>query len=151
MNKIEKSDLIRKARELRNNMTLAEILLWSRIRMRQINGYKFRRQQKIFGYIVDFYCHELKIIVEVDGEVHLLPEQVKKDKSRDKILKINGYNIFRLSNYDIETDLTASVNKLKSFISTISSPSQGDHRGSSRNTLNNDNSSPSKGDHIDPQ
>jgi (E)-4-hydroxy-3-methylbut-2-enyl-diphosphate synthase len=117
-----KSDLNTKAKDLRNNMTHAEIMLWSRLRMRQINGYKFRRQQVIFGYIVDFYCHELKLIIEVDGEIHTLPEQVKKDKSRNKILKINGYKIFRLSNIDIEIDLTDSVNKLKSFISTIPSP-----------------------------
>jgi very-short-patch-repair endonuclease len=119
-----------KARVLRNNMTLAEILLWSRLRMRQIDGYKFRRQQKIFDYVVDFYCHELKLIIEVDGEVHSLPEQAEKDENRDKILKLNGYNIFRLSNNEIETDLPASVNKIKSFISTNLSPSQGDHRGS---------------------
>jgi very-short-patch-repair endonuclease len=122
-------DLIRNARALRNNMTLAEILLWSRIRMRQINGYKFRRQQKIFNYIVDFYCHDLKLIIEVDGEVHSLPEQVKKDKSRDKILKLNGFYIFRLSNFEVETNLDSSVNKLRSFISTLLSPSKGDHRG----------------------
>jgi (E)-4-hydroxy-3-methylbut-2-enyl-diphosphate synthase len=147
MNKKEISDLITKAKELRNNMTHAEIMLWSRLRMRHIDGYKFRRQQVIFGYIVDFYCHELKLIIEVDGEIHSLPEQVKKDKSRNKILKINGYHIFRLSNIDIEIDLTDSVNKLKSFISTISSPSQGDHRGSSGNTLITNNPSPSQGDH----
>jgi very-short-patch-repair endonuclease len=121
-------DLIRHARALRNNMTLAEILLWSRIRMRQIDGYKFRRQQKIFNYIVDFYCYDLKLIIEVDGEVHSLPEQAKKDKSRDKILKFNGFYIFRLSNFEVETNLDSSVNKLRSFVSTLLSPSKGDHR-----------------------
>jgi very-short-patch-repair endonuclease len=123
-------ELEEKARVLRNNMTLAEILLWSRLRMRQLDGYKFRRQQTIFDYVVDFYCHELKLIIEVDGEVHSLSEQAEKDKNRDKILKLNGYNIFRLSNYEIEADLNASVTKIMSFISTNLSPSQGDHRGS---------------------
>jgi very-short-patch-repair endonuclease len=124
-------ELEEKARELRNNMTRAEIILWSRLRMRQLNGYKFRRQQKIYDYVVDFYCHELKLIIEVDGEIHLSSDQSKIDKSRDKILTLNGYNVFRLSNYDIETNLDASVNKIKSFISTNLSPSQVDHRGSS--------------------
>lgn len=123
-------ELEEKARVLRNNMTLAEILLWSRLRMRQLDGYKFRRQQTIFDYVVDFYCHELKLIIEVDGEVHSLSEQAEKDKNRDKILKLNGYNIFRLSNYEIEADLNASVTKIMSFISTNLSPFQGDHRGS---------------------
>jgi very-short-patch-repair endonuclease len=123
-------ELEEKARVLRNNMTLAEILLWSRLRMRQLDGYKFRRQQTIFDYVVDFYCHELKLIIEVDGEVHSLSEQAEKDKNLDKILKLNGYNIFRLSNYEIEADLNASVTKIMSFISTNLSPSQGDHRGS---------------------
>ena len=51
-------------------MTRAEIILWSRLRSRQINGYKFRRQQPLYDYIVDFYCHNLKLIIEVDGEMH---------------------------------------------------------------------------------
>jgi very-short-patch-repair endonuclease len=123
-------DLTNKAKSLRNNMTLAEILLWSKLRMKQVDGYKFRRQQIIFDYVVDFYCHELKLIIEVDGEIHLSSDQSKKDKSRDKILTLNGYNVFRLSNYDIEANLDSSVIKIKSFISTNLSPSKGDRRGS---------------------
>ena len=125
-------DLIKKARELRNNMTLAEILLWSELRLKKVEGHKFRRQQPVFEYIADFYCHELKLIIEVDGEAHSLSEQAEKDKSRDKILIINGSNILHLSNHEIETDLNASIGKIKSFISTNLSPSKGDHRGSSR-------------------
>jgi very-short-patch-repair endonuclease len=123
-------DLIKKARALRSSMTLAEILLWSELRSKKVDGYKFRRQQPIFDYITDFYCHDLNLIIEVDGEVHSLSEQAKKDKSRDKILKINGYNILHLSNHEIETDLNTSIDKIKSFISTILSSSQGDYRGS---------------------
>jgi very-short-patch-repair endonuclease len=123
-------DLTNKAKSLRNNMTLAEILLWSKLRMKQVDGYKFRRQQTIFDYVVDFYCHELKLIIEVDGEIHSLSEQAEKDEKRNKILKINGYNVFHLSNYEIEADLNGSVVKIKSFMSTILSPSQEDHRGS---------------------
>ena len=122
-------ELIKKARALRSSMTLAEILLWSELRSKKVEGYKFRRQQPILDYITDFYCHDLNLIIEVDGEVHSLPEQVEKDKSRDKILKINGYNILHLSNHEIETDLNGSVSKIKLFISIILSPSQGDNRG----------------------
>jgi len=131
MNYTRKKEISENARELRNNMTLAEILLWSKLRMRKVEGYKFRRQQKIFDYIVDFYCHELKLVIEADGEIHSLPEQAEKDKRRDNILKINGYHVLHLANFEIESDLSGSVNKIKSFISKIPSPSQGDRRGSS--------------------
>jgi very-short-patch-repair endonuclease len=123
-------ELVRRARELRSNMTRAEIILWSRLRSKKVNGYKFRRQQPIFDYIVDFYCNELKLIIEVDGEIHSLNEKPKYDLKRDNILKINGYHIIRLTNFEIETELNSTINKISSFISEILSPSQGDHRGS---------------------
>ena len=127
---VEKKELRNKARILRNKMTKAEIILWSRIRSRQLYGYKFRRQQAILDYIVDFYCHDLKLIIEVDGDIHSLPEIVESDKHRDKILKNNSYHIIHFSNHEIETNLNHSLSKIKSFISEILSPSQGDHRGS---------------------
>ena len=121
----EKKELRRKARDLRNKMTKAEIIFWSRLRMRQIEGLKFRRQQPILDYIADFYCHDLKLIIEIDGEIHSVPEIAKSDKTRYKILKNSGYNIIRFSNHKIETDLDSSVLKLKSFISSILAPFQG--------------------------
>jgi very-short-patch-repair endonuclease len=123
-------ELVRRARVLRNNMTRAEIILWSRLRSRQINGYKFRRQQPLYVYVVDFYCPELKLIIEVDGEVHSLNENPKYDLKRDNFLKTNGYNIMRLSNLEVETELDSTVNKIILYINEILSPSQGDHRGS---------------------
>ena len=125
-------ELVRKARILRSNMTRAEIILWSRLRSKKIDGYKFRRQQPIFDYVVDFYCDELKLIIEVDGEIHFLSEKTDSDIKRDKLLKINGYHILRLSNLEIETEIDSTIYKLRSFISTNLSPSQGDHRGSNK-------------------
>ena len=110
-------------------MTSTEIILWTRIRSRKIDGFKFRRQQRIFNYIVDFYCHELKLIIEVDGEIHYLKENEELDKKRDNILRLNGYHIIRFSNHEIISDLSATLSTLKTFIRNISSPSQGDHRG----------------------
>jgi len=110
-------------------MTRAEIILWSRLRSKKVNGYKFRRQQPIFDYVVDFFCNELKLIIEVDGEIHSLTEKTDSDKKRDKILIINGYHILRLSNSEIEADIDSAINKIKSYITTNLSPSQGDHRG----------------------
>ena len=123
-------ELVMKARALRSNMTKAEIILWSRIRSKKINGYKFRRQQPLLDYIVDFYCDELKLIIEVDGEIHSFPDRKNYDLKRDNLLKINGYHIIRLSNLEVETELNTTISKLKSFIIANLSPSEGDHRGS---------------------
>ena len=68
-------------------MTKAEIILWSRIRSKKINGYKFRRQQPLLDYIVDFYCNELKLIIEVDGEIHSFTERINYDTKRTTYLK----------------------------------------------------------------
>jgi very-short-patch-repair endonuclease len=113
-------------------MTKAEIILWSRLRSRQIDGYKFRRQHPVYDYIPDFYCHELKLIIEIDGEVHNLEETHMHDIKRDNILRVNGYHIIRIPNSEIETDLNSSINKIRSFITEIMSPSQGDQRGLSK-------------------
>lgn len=123
-------ELVRKARVLRSNMTRAEIILWSRLRSKKIDRYKFRRQQPIFDYIVDFYCNDLKLIIEVDGEIHSFSEKTSYDSKRDNILKINGYHIVRLSNFEVETEINSAINKIISYISENLSPSQGDHRGS---------------------
>jgi Uncharacterized protein conserved in bacteria len=123
-------ELMHRARVLRTNMTKAEIILWSRLRSRKTGGYKFRRQQPILDYITDFYCDELRFIIEVDGEIH--EEEQMSDFKRDNILKINGYYILHLSNLEVETNLNAAINRIISFINEISSPSQGDHRGSQR-------------------
>lgn len=123
-------ELLSKARVLRSNMTRAEIILWSRLRSKKVNGYKFRRQQPLFEYVVDFYCHELKLIIEVDGEIH--SEKTRYDSKRDNILKINGYHILRFTNFEVETAVDSTINKIISYILEIMSPSQGDHRGSNR-------------------
>jgi very-short-patch-repair endonuclease len=125
-------ELVRRARVLRSNMTRAEIILWSRLRSKQINGYKFRRQQPLFDYIVDFYCEDLKLIIEVDGEIHSFSEKTSYDSKRDSILKINGYHIIRLSNFEVETEINSAINKIISYISENLSPSQGDHWGSNK-------------------
>ena len=123
-------ELLSKARVLRSNMTRAEIILWSRLRSKKVNGYKFRRQQPLFEYVVDFYCHELKLIIEVDGEIH--SEKTRYDSKRDNILKINGYHILRFTNFEVETAVDSTINKIISYILEILSPSQGDLRGSNR-------------------
>ena len=82
-----------KARELRKNMKEAERALWKHLRLRQLGGYKFRRQQPMGRYIVDFVCLERRLIVEVDGGHHC--EQLAYDLERDTWLEKQGFSILR--------------------------------------------------------
>jgi very-short-patch-repair endonuclease len=108
--------LIQKARDLRKNMTLPEKILWSRLRSKKIKGYKFRRQYPVYDYIVDFYCDEFKLIVEVDGDIHNIAENKEYDDKREHILKINGYQILRFTNYEIETNVNSVTQRIRTFI-----------------------------------
>lgn len=89
------------ARELRNNMTDAENLLWSRLRRKQIAGYQFYRQKVIRNYIVDFYCPAANLVIEVDGSGHYCEKAEAKDGERDKELKELGLEVLRLSNNEV--------------------------------------------------
>ncbi len=94
-----------RARELRRNLTEAEKTLWRNIRLRQIGGYKFRRQQPIDRYIADFVCFEKRLIIEVDGGQHL--EQKSYDSERDKWLEKEGFRILRFWDNQILKEIEA--------------------------------------------
>ena len=94
-----------KVRELRKNLTEAERLLWKNLRLRQIAGYKFRRQQPIGEYIVDFLCFEKRLIVEVDGGQHA--EEIAYDSKRDEWLKSQGFSILRFWNHQVSKEIEA--------------------------------------------
>ena len=87
------------AKNLRTNQTKAEAVLWNKLRAKQIEGIKFRRQQPIENFIVDFVNFEKRIIIEVDGGQHA--EIKKQDLKRDQILTENGFKIIRFWNNDI--------------------------------------------------
>ena len=80
-------------------MTPAEKLLWQNLRGNRLNGLHFRRQQIISGFIVDFYCHAARLIVEVDGEIH--QQQQEYDRERDLVLTSQGFQILRLTNKQV--------------------------------------------------
>ena len=84
---------------LRKRPTDAEQLLWSRLRMKQMEGLKFRRQQPVDNYIVDFVCFENRIIIEVDGGQHAAGN--KKDRERDTYLKQYGFKVLRFWNNEV--------------------------------------------------
>ena len=88
-----------RARELRKDPTPAERALWKRLRLRQISGYKFRRQQPIGPYIVDFVCFEKRLIIEVDGGQH--SQQIVQDSKRTAWLKDQGFGVLRFWNNEV--------------------------------------------------
>jgi very-short-patch-repair endonuclease len=83
---------------LRKRLTDAELLLWNHLRMKQIEGLKFRRQQPIDYYIVDFVCFENRIIIEIDGGQHA---ENSKDRERDMYLQRNGFKVLRFWNNEV--------------------------------------------------
>jgi very-short-patch-repair endonuclease len=101
--------------ELRQNATPAEEKLWEELRANKL-GVKFKRQHSIGGYILDFYCAEKKLIIELDGEVHNTKEAKEYDEVRDKFFKELGYATVRFSNKAIEHDRLNVLKILKSQI-----------------------------------
>jgi very-short-patch-repair endonuclease len=98
------------AKEFRRKMTPAERKLWKAVRRDQIDGFHFRRQQVIDGFIVDFYCDSARLVVEVDGEVHAF--KTAGDRLRDQILKSNGLRVLRVTNEAVLTNLPRVVAKI---------------------------------------
>ena len=90
--------LRKRARILRNSATDAERRLWQHLRLRQLGGFKFRRQVPLHGYVVDFLCVELKLVVELDGGQHA--DQTAYDEIRTGVLQGAGYRVLRYWNDD---------------------------------------------------
>ncbi|OGH93816.1 MAG: hypothetical protein A2538_03005 [Candidatus Magasanikbacteria bacterium RIFOXYD2_FULL_41_14] len=88
-------------KRLRNNITKSEMILWKYLKGSQMNGWKFRRQQGIGNYIVDFYCPDLKIVVEVDGLTHSEEVVFEKDEVRQEYLENLGLKVVRYNSQDI--------------------------------------------------
>ena len=102
-----------KARVLRKSMTNSEKLLWSKLRRRQLNGLFFRRQHPYGIYILDFFCHEGNLAVEVDGEIHL--DKIFYDNERTEYLKSTGIRVIRFTNNDVETRMDYVLDKIVNF------------------------------------
>ena len=103
-----------KARELRNNSTKSEILLWYHIKGRQMCGYDFHRQKPIHKYIVDFFCHELMLAIEIDGESHFGKEE--EDKERQEDLESFGVRFLRFNDEDVYYNLKGVVDSIEKWI-----------------------------------
>jgi len=112
---------MRIAREFRVLPTPTEARLWAALRDRQLNGAKFRRQQQIGPFIVDFFCAEHRVIVEVDGCIH--DTQHERDEERQRMLEACGYDVARVSADAVETDLSSTLRTIAGYLAQSRSPS----------------------------
>jgi very-short-patch-repair endonuclease len=111
---IMKKNFTNIARNLRKQATKAETLLWGKLKMRQMQGFKFRRQQPIGPYIIDFVTFEKKLIIELDGGQHAIERE--KDEKRDAWLKEQGYEVLRFWDNQVLENLDGVLEVIKNKI-----------------------------------
>ena len=114
--------LVPLAKKLRKNMTLSEVLLWQELKGRQMLGYDFDRQRPIDNYIVDFYCKDLQLAIEIDGESHTHEEVAEKDKKRQLRLEELGVRILRFDDLDVKREMKYVLNRLYDWIKDNTHP-----------------------------
>ena len=110
------------ARELRTTSTDAERKLWACLRGSALEGLKFRRQQPFGPYILDFYCHELRLAIELDGGQHYEPKQLAHDAHRTAFLQDRGLRVIRFTNLDVLQNLEGVIEKLLEVVDRGPSP-----------------------------
>ena len=110
--------VFKNARELRNNLTPAEQTIWLRLK-EEFPQYKFRRQHPISIYIADFYCHKLKLVIEIDGSIHDAEEAKLKDAQRQKDLENLGLTVIRFTNEQIKNDAENVIERISSLIGKL--------------------------------
>ena len=108
------SSTLEKARHLRNRMTHEEILLWEKLKKKQVLNLRFRRQHPINTYIADFYCHTAKLVVELDGKIHLKSKEY--DKERTKIIEDFGIKVIRFTNEDVKRNIKNVVLEIEEIL-----------------------------------
>ena len=108
-----KPSLSNRAKELRHTETEAEQIIWSWLRTKKLNGVKFRRQEPVGKYIVDFVIFEKKLIIEIDGGQHNLEENTINDKARTEWLQSQGFRVIRFWNNDVSSNLDGVITRIK--------------------------------------
>jgi very-short-patch-repair endonuclease len=109
-----KTVTIETAKLLRNNMTYHENLLWKKLNGKKICNVRFRRQHPIMFFIVDFYCHEAKLVVEVDGEIH--KDKIDYDDGRSAEMEKFGIIVIRFKNIEIENNIEEVVSEIETIV-----------------------------------
>ena len=112
-NRSEDKDL---RRRLRNDMPPSEVLLWSRLRSRQLLGMKFRREYSVGPYCIDFYCPEIRLAVELDGDSHFTDEAKRYDQDRQDWIESFGMRFLRFTNTDVYENLDGVLHVIATAI-----------------------------------
>ena len=107
-------ELKTRARHLRQHMTRGEVLLWNKLKQRQVLGYHFSRQRPIAEWIVDFFCPVLSLAIEIDGSSHDLKEE--KDRRRDRQLADLGVYVLRFWDAEVKNDIQSVVERIEAWI-----------------------------------
>lgn len=104
------------ARQLRNNSTLSEVLLWLELKGKKMRGYDFHRQKPIDNYIVDFFCHELMLVIEIDGISHTWEEVAVNDEIRQRKIESLGIQFLRFDDKEIKQNMSFVLNTIHDWI-----------------------------------
>jgi len=120
--------IFKRAEELRKNMTSAENIIWQHVHINEWK-LKFRRQHPISNFVVDFYCHPLKLVIEIDGDIHTNEEVKKNDKLREKTLKDLGLIVIRFDNGEVYMNSDTVLKKIDETIRVLQNSPLGDGGG----------------------
>ncbi len=110
--------ITQRARELRGSMTRAEVILWQRLRAKQMCGLRFRRQEPVGNFIADFYCAAARLVVELDGDSHV--ERAAADARRDEIMRGEGFVVLRFTNEQVLQNLTGVLEAIEAHCANVS-------------------------------
>ena len=113
------ADIIAKARVLRKSMTQSEAILWEQLRRKALEGLRFRRQHPVGRFILDFYCHPIRLAIEIDGAVHDNPEQSEYDEDRTAELEHLGITVLRFRNDEILKNIDYVIDTIQSIVLSL--------------------------------
>ena len=113
-------DLKDLAKQLRRNMTLSEVLLWNELKQEQMLGYDFDRQRPIGNFIVDFYCKELSLAIEIDGDTHIY--RYDYDEERQRVLEKSGIRFLRFEDIEVKKNMTNVLRVIDDWIEKNKNP-----------------------------
>ena len=116
--------ILQYAREMRHPQTPAEAMVWRYLRNRNL-GFKFRRQHPIVRFIIDFYCAELKLCIEIDGDTHLEIDQQEYDAARTEYLEIRGCKVIRFRNEEVKYNIQAVVQAIREICDELKDKKNG--------------------------
>lgn len=116
-----------RARKLRNNMTMTEAMVWKFLKAKGVMGYDFDRQRPIDQYIVDFYCKDLMLAIEIDGSSHDSTEAQEADLARQQRLEHLGIKFIRIRDEDVKADVNSAYFIIKEWIENFEAENSIEH------------------------